>query len=97
MKQYRVVWERHHGAIPQGMHIHHINSNKKDNRITNLTLVTHTENMRKYDRVGKGYRHIKRNIARPYRAIRRIDGKQHHLGYYGTPCGAIMASRMFFV
>jgi hypothetical protein len=53
--------------------------------------------MRKYDRVGKGYRHIKRNIARPYRAIRRIEGKQHHLGYYGTPCGAIMASRMFFV
>lgn len=33
------VWEKHHGAIPPGMQIHHIDGNKLNNNINNLMLV----------------------------------------------------------
>ena len=53
--EHRVVYAKHHGAIPKGMQIHHRNSNKLDNRIENLELVTRSQNMQKSDRMRKGY------------------------------------------
>ena len=96
-KQYehRKVWEEVHGPIPKGMHIHHINSNKLDNRIENLTLLSHADNIRR-DNWGEGYQ-TKKNLTRPYAARRRLDGKVTYLGYFGTPCGAVMATRMAYV
>ena len=100
-KQYlahRWVWEQHNGPIPKGMEIHHINSNKSDNRIENLALVTHKENCNKSDLWGNGYayyplnRHGNKSI-RPYWAKR----SNKHIGRYGTPCGAYMASKTYFV
>ena len=88
---HRKVWEEVHGLIPSGMHIHHINGNKHDNRIENLKLVSHTENMRQPDRFGKGYTY-KKGRTRPYLAQRKLNRKGMYLGYFGTPCGAYMAS-----
>ena len=42
---HRVVWESFHGPIPDGYEINHKDCNKKNNRIDNLELVTHKENM----------------------------------------------------
>ena len=97
-RMHRKVWELEHGEIPKGMAVHHINSDKRDNRIENLALVTHAENMQKSDHFGKGYEIVSnRKLARPYRAKRRILGKPTHLGMFGTACGAYMASMMGYL
>ncbi|WP_162475414.1 HNH endonuclease signature motif containing protein [Candidatus Erwinia dacicola] len=42
---HRVVWEIHHGEIPEGMVIDHINGNPSDNRIENLRCVSQQINL----------------------------------------------------
>ncbi|MCG3180456.1 MAG: hypothetical protein BIFFINMI_02817 [Phycisphaerae bacterium] len=41
--EHRAVWEANRGPIPEGMAIHHVNGNNRDNRIENLQLVTPAE------------------------------------------------------
>ena len=44
---HRFVYEVFNGSIPKCFEIHHKNSIKTDNRIKNLELVTHRENIKK--------------------------------------------------
>lgn len=44
---HRVIWISKYGVIPEGKVIDHINNNKKDNRISNLQLLTQKENSHK--------------------------------------------------
>lgn len=39
------VWEKHNGVISKGMHIHHIDHDKTNNEIENLTMMTAKEHM----------------------------------------------------
>lgn len=43
---HRAVWEVVHGPIPPTLEINHRNGDKADNRLENLELVTHAENVR---------------------------------------------------
>ena len=95
--EHRYVWTQAHGEIPKGMQIHHINGIKTDNRLENLQLVTHKENKSKSDCWGKWYQYKAYKKLRPYMSRRKIDGKNTYGGYFGTACGAIMASAMYFV
>lgn len=40
-REHVLVWEAHHGKIPEGYETHHINGDRGDNRIENLE--THTK------------------------------------------------------
>ena len=42
---HRAVWEAFNGPIPEGLQINHLDENKLNNSLNNLSLVTHRENM----------------------------------------------------
>ena len=58
---HRLVVENFIGSIPDKMEVNHIDYNRSNNRVENLEIVTHLENVRhSYDRIVKG---IKNNGA----------------------------------
>lgn len=42
---HRAVYEAFNGQIPEGLQINHLDENKLNNSLSNLSLVTHRENM----------------------------------------------------
>jgi len=42
---HRLVWEAFNGPIPKGMQINHLNEDKTDNRLENLSLMTPKQNL----------------------------------------------------
>ena len=45
LKVHRIVWEAFNGPIPEGMQVNHINEDKLDNRLENLSLMSPKENI----------------------------------------------------
>ena len=45
-RAHRIVWEMFNGELKQDQSIDHINGNRKDNRIENLRVANHSDNMR---------------------------------------------------
>lgn len=69
---HRVIWERHHGKIPKGYHVHHINADKSDNRIENLECLSPSDHGKLHG-LPKEYRFKPGNIPHNARAVRRLD------------------------
>lgn len=45
VRLHRVVWEYHNGEIPKGYHIHHIDGDRSNNDIDNLTLLSEHDHL----------------------------------------------------
>ena len=75
---HRLVWFMHHGDIPEGLMVDHINLDRSDNRIENLRLVDKSGNMQ--NSKWKGYFWVKREGK--WCASIKLNGKTKHLGYF---------------
>lgn len=42
---HRLVWEAFNGQIPDGMEVNHVNEVRDDNRLVNLQILTHRQNL----------------------------------------------------
>lgn len=73
---------------PDGVEVDHINRDGLDNRVVNLRLCTHMENMRnrraRYDNA-YGLKGVTRLRSGRFEAQIGCDGKNHKLGQFTTP------------
>lgn len=74
----RLIYTMHHGVIPEGMQIDHINGEKLDNRVENLRVATPTQNEWNKQRVGVRFESGK------WRAKFTYQNKQYHIGMFDT-------------
>ena len=86
---HRLAWFYVHGVFPD-KDIDHINGDHSDNRIENLRLVSHAENMQNHRSarsdsatgiIGVMQRNRKRS---PWYAEIRLNGKKKYLGSFAT-------------
>jgi hypothetical protein len=85
---HRIVWEMGNGPIPEGMVIDHINGNAFDNRLSNLRLATHAQNlqnMRTRPASKSQLKGVRFDKARGlWSAELRANGQRYRLGRFAT-------------
>lgn len=89
---HRLVWLAFNGEIPHGMEIDHIDQNRHNNRLDNLQLLTHSENVSKARYIGTYSRCLRpvrisipgtdfyQDFASIAEAARHLNAKPNHLG-----------------
>lgn len=83
---HRLVWFFHNGKIPEGMEIDHIDLDRSNNKIENLRLVTHAQNMKNTPLLKTNTTGIKGVYKKRNKFSVEIiaDGIKHRLGVYPT-------------
>ena len=86
---HRWIWTHFNGAIPEGYEVHHRDSNKENNNINNLELVTKQQNVDRKTNRG--------NVRQKSTGNWQAKRKNHYLGTFGTKCRAIMACNLAYI
>lgn len=84
---HREIWAHINGPIPDGLCIDHINGDSLDNRLANLRLASHKENIRNRANKNKnntsGYTGVFWDKSKnKWLASIKIDGRNKYLGRY---------------
>jgi len=93
---HRIIWEMHHGPIPEGMDIDHVNGNPSDNRLDNLRISQVHQNLsnrvaQRNNQLGlKGVSKHKRGSGRYVSQI-TVNGRYVYVGCFPTKGGAAVA------
>ena len=69
---HRFVWECFNGVIPEGKVIDHINDIKDDNRLSNLQLLTPSENSKKSAK-SRDYSFVLKNQYQNMKSVKAIN------------------------
>jgi hypothetical protein len=75
-RMYRsiMVWEAYNGLKPKGFDVDHINGDKTDDRLENLRLVTHSQNLKAYARrINKSTKYRGVSIDREWIRVTWVD------------------------
>jgi len=78
---HRLAWLYVHGAVPD--QLDHVNGIPRDNRIANLRLCSHSQNMINRERQANnrtGYRGVRLRDTGKYEAAICLNGKKYYLG-----------------
>lgn len=86
---HRIIWEHVHGAIPEGQEVDHVNGIRHDNRIVNLRLVTHRQNLQNRHHAQSNSKSLCKgvwldNISGKWRTDIRHMGVSYHIGRFTT-------------
>jgi hypothetical protein len=89
VREHRVIWEMHHGPVPDGWVVDHVDGDTSNNRLENLRLATisqnaanaghHSDNILKRRGV-----YFDKAYGR-YRAQIMVRGERMHLGVFDCP------------
>ena len=85
LREHRLAYEFVLGPIPEGMEIDHINGDRADNRISNLRLATHQQNLancKNRKNNTSGCKGVTRHFDGRWRAKIMVGGKTLHLGLF---------------
>lgn len=96
---HQVAWLLTHGAIPDGLFIDHIDGDATNNAITNLRVVTHSENHRnrKIQSNNKsGVPGVRFKAGKWYVRI-KIQGKETHLGSFQSKEQAVETRKQYAI
>ena len=85
---HRVIWEMHNGPIPDGLQIDHIDGNSLNNKIENLRLATHSQNLHNRGAQSNnttGFKGVHRRKSGRYCARIMSGGAYLNLGLFDHP------------
>jgi hypothetical protein len=97
---HRLAYAIYHSVMPpRGVQVDHIDGDRANNRIDNLRLATHAENMRNRQKPGKRNRSGATGVCwyirdQKWSAQIKKNGRQIHLGYFTNKQDAIAARRI---
>lgn len=84
---HRIIWEMHHGPIPDGMVIDHIDGDSWNNKIENLRVCTQKQNTFNNVRSGRNYPkgvYMRKKVKERWVAYITINGRNKYLGSFDT-------------